>query len=283
MRTALFPRAALIFLLAAPLAAQEKGERSLELSVPPASLGQWYRPTAKHDVWLHTMFALRREMQAVSEYSALEDRSRLGQWLDRLEKDYRRIGEMVPEWRDELELELFPKMRAAKTPEALGRLQRKLAKSCEGCHREYQLVAALRYRTPDFGAVKVESSETLDEEGYPAVMRRLVMLLNRVKIASADGRWPAAQEALEALRVRLADLGESCGACHQKSGPKERILGAAAQIPLEHVQKGVAAKDARTAGRFLGEFAVNTCARCHAIHRPLARLRRLLEKAQQQP
>ncbi len=269
-----------LVLLAFPVPAEEQ---RLGLSVPPASLGQWYRPAAKRDLWLHTMFALRREMQAVSEYAALGDEERLQQWLDRLEKDYRRIGEMVPEWKDELELELFPKMRAAKSPEALGRLLRRLGRSCEGCHREYRLAAVLRHRAPDFGRVKVESSETLEEEDYDRVMQRLTRLVNRIRIASVDGRWPAAQEALEALKVRLEDLGGSCKACHRESAPQERILGVAATEPLEHVQQGLAARDVRTTGRFLGEFAVNVCARCHAVHRPLAELRRLLEKAQQEP
>jgi hypothetical protein len=35
-------------------------------------------------------------------------------------------------------------------------------------------------------------------------------------------------------------------------------------------------------GRFLGEFAVATCAHCHAIHRPLANLREALEKIEKQ-
>ncbi len=269
-----------VFLFLLPLAAAGDEERELSLRLPPASLGKWYRPANKHDVWLHTMFSLRRDMQAVSEYSALEDHQNLKVWLDRLEKDYRRIGEMVPEWKDELELQLFPRMRKADSPESLGRLQRKLAKSCEGCHREYQLTAKLRYRTPDFSGVKVESSETLDEESYQRVMRRLVMLVNRIKIASVDGRWPVAGEALEQLRVRLADLKNSCDACHEDKAPLERVLGQAVQEQLTALEVGLKKKDSHGVGRYLGELAVASCARCHAIHRPLAQLRRQLEVAQ---
>ncbi|RTZ78471.1 MAG: hypothetical protein DSZ01_05335, partial [Gammaproteobacteria bacterium] len=75
----------LLALLLLPAAAQPDDSRSITLNLPPESLGQWYRPVAKRDVWLHTMFALRREMQAVAEYSALGDSRRLGQWLERLE------------------------------------------------------------------------------------------------------------------------------------------------------------------------------------------------------
>lgn len=266
----------LLALLPFPIASLADGSRQVTLELPPESLGQWYRPQAKRDVWLHTMFALRREMQAVAEYSALEDSERLQQWLERLETDYRKIGEMVPEWQDELELELFPKMRKAGSAEELARLQRKLRKSCQGCHREYKLTAALRYRAPDFGPVKVESSESLEEEDYSTVMQRLTLLVNRVKIASVDGRRKAALDALESLRVRLADLGESCAACHRDAAPRERILGKEAAGALEHVQAGIESGDVKATGRYLGEFAVGVCADCHAIHRLQWDLRALL-------
>ena len=39
------------------------------LDEPPASLEKWYKPANERQVWLHTMFRLRREMQAISEYA----------------------------------------------------------------------------------------------------------------------------------------------------------------------------------------------------------------------
>ena len=272
------------FLLALALAAGHSllaadEEKTLSLQLPPASLEKWYRPANKRDVWLHTMFRLRREMQAVSEYAALEDSARLKKWLARLEKDYLSIGEMVPEWKDELEGGLLKKMQAAVGAgdlEALGRWQRKLGKSCQSCHAEYKLTAALRYRAPDFSAVKVESEETLEEEDYGRAMSRLSLLLNRVKIASEDGRQQAAMDALNQLEQRLADLGESCSACHKQESPRERILGAAARASLAHVRTGLEAGDQKQTGRYLGEFAVGVCADCHAIHRLQSNMRRLL-------
>ncbi|MCK5336958.1 MAG: hypothetical protein KAQ67_12390, partial [Gammaproteobacteria bacterium] len=40
-------------------------EDSVKLDTPPASLEKWYKPANKRQVWLHTMFRLRREMQAI--------------------------------------------------------------------------------------------------------------------------------------------------------------------------------------------------------------------------
>jgi len=259
------------------LAAAE--EKTLSLRLPPASLEKWYRPANKRDAWLHTMFRLRREMQAVSEYAALEDNARLKKWLARLEKDYLSIGEMVPEWKDELEDGLLKKMRAAAEAgdaDSLARWQRKLGKSCQSCHAEYKLTAALLYRAPDFSAVKVESEETMEEEDYGRVMSRLSLLLNRVKIAGEDGRQRAAMDALDQLEQRLADLGGSCAACHKQESAREIILGEEAKASLAHVRKGLETGNQKQTGRYLGEFAVGVCADCHAIHRLQSDMRRLL-------
>ena len=269
----------MLTLLASSFLVVAEEEKTLSLQLPPPSLEKWYRPANKRDVWLHTMFRLRREMQAVSEYAALEDQARLKKWLDRLEKDYLSIGDMVPEWKDELEAGLLKKMQAAAKAvdvENLARLQRKLGKSCQSCHAEYKLTAALRYRAPDFSVVKVESEETMEEEDYSRVMSRLSLLLNRVKIAGDDGRKQAAMDALDQLEQRLADLGTSCPACHKQQSSREAILGEAARAALAHVRQGLEAGDRKQTGRYLGEFAVGVCADCHAIHRLQSDMRRLL-------
>ncbi len=69
----------------------------VSLDTPPASLEQWYKPANKRQVWLHTMFRLRREMQAISEYAEQNDQAGMDKWIQRLEKDYIKIADMVPE------------------------------------------------------------------------------------------------------------------------------------------------------------------------------------------
>ncbi|WP_456406856.1 hypothetical protein [Thiolapillus sp.] len=269
----------LLLLIGSPnLFAVEK-DREVTLQLPPASLEKWYKPANKRDVWLHTMFRLRREMQAVSEYAALEEPKLLKKWLARLQKDYLSIGEMVPEWRDELEGELLEKMLKLADKgglEDLAALQRKLGKSCQSCHKEYKLSAALRYRAPDFSSVRVESEETMEEEKYGRVMSRLTLLVNRIKIASEDGRADTGVAALDDLQQRLHDLGESCSACHKEEQQRERVLGKSVQDSLGKVREGLTAGDAKQVGRHVGEFAVGVCANCHAIHRLQSDLRSLL-------
>ncbi len=254
-------------------------DRELALQLPPDSLGKWYKPANERDVWLHTMFRLRREMQAISEYAALEDAQLLKKWLARLQKDYRSIGEMVPEWKDELESELLEKMAKAADSgelEKLQTLQRRLGKSCRSCHVEYKLSAALRYRTPDFSRVLVESEETMEEEKYGRAMSRLTMLVNRIKIASEDRRADAAMTALDELQQRLLDLEGSCASCHKQERQRQHIFGQQMRVSLDKVREGIGQGNAKQVGRYIGKFAVDVCASCHAIHRSQSDLRELL-------
>ena len=247
--------------------------------MPPASLAQWYKPANQRQVWLHTMFKLRREMQAVTEYLALEDQPRLQKWAGRLREHYLGIGKMVPEWRDELEAPVVEELAAAAAAGDFGKAAgavRKLRLSCRSCHRDYRAVAAAMYRAPDFGKVAVEDSETLEMESMEDVMNRLSLLVNRMKIASEDDRMPAAADALTQLRQRLDDLGVSCEKCHSDAAPRERILGGATRLSLEHIEQGIEQNDKKSIGRNLGELAVQACARCHGVHRTLSDLKKVL-------
>lgn len=254
-------------------------EREIHLRLPPASLAQWYKPANKRHVWLHNMFKLRREMLAVSDYLALEDQARLKKWTTRLAQHYREIGEMVPEWQDELELEQMDALQKAAAQGDYKRAAstlRKLGLSCRSCHRDYRAVAAALYRSPDFSVVNVEDSETLEEEPYKRVMGRFTMLLNRIKIASEDERKQTALDSLNDLRRRFDDLGQSCESCHKDEAPKTRILGAETEKSLAALEHAIEAGEKKQAGRHLGTLAVQSCARCHSVHRTLYDIKKLL-------
>ncbi|MCK5263299.1 MAG: hypothetical protein KAJ92_06405, partial [Gammaproteobacteria bacterium] len=99
----------LIFVLAAGVVPAYAG-KAVSIDVPPASLEKWYKPANKRQVWLHTMFKLRREMQAISEYAKLNDQPGMAKWIARLEKDYNKIADMVPEWEKEIKPRLLPEL-----------------------------------------------------------------------------------------------------------------------------------------------------------------------------
>lgn len=268
----------LLFSAVPPVQADE----AVKFSLPPESLGKWYKPQNKRQVWLHTMFGLRRSMQAVSEYAALEDPARLQKWATRFVKAYTKLPQMVPEWQDEVELKWAERLQAAAEQGDFGGVAtalRKVGVSCGSCHNEYQAQVRALFRSPDFHEVKVEYAETLDEVPYPKVMEQLSTYLNRIKIAMEDGRQSAARQAAQNLETRLQDLGGNCASCHRDDpAPHERILGDPTRLRLEKLMAGIEEGDQKGTGRLLGEIGVNVCARCHSVHRTLSDLRHRLAK-----
>ncbi len=270
--------ATLFLLHETALAAEEK-----TLSLPPASLAQWYKPQNKRQVWLHTMFRLRREMLAVADYTRQEDEANLDKWVARLVKDYRSIADMVPEWKDELALDWADRLEHAATQADYVKVEharKKLENTCNSCHREFQPQAALLYRSPDFHTLEITDSTSGTPQRYPELMQALSDALNRIKIASEDGKKPTALDAMTQLQSHLVSLGTSCPQCHTDNVPRERILGPANQHTLAKLETSIRDDTTEETDKLLGEIGVAICARCHGVHRTLADMKALIAPGQ---
>jgi len=255
--------------------------REVTLNLPPASIEQWYKPANKRQVWLHTMFRLRREMQAITEYAAYEDKAHLLSWSEKFAKDYRTIGEMVPEWSDELEVDLVDRLQVmAKKGDFAGiaRVQKKIGQSCMGCHKEYRAVTAALYRGANFSAALVENSETMEELKYKESMAGLSSAMNRMVIAIADNRFDVANTAFALMGKRIADLKGSCGACHKTDKQRDYLLGTEAMSQIQKLGKLIEKKEVKASQRAIGGIAVEVCASCHSIHRTPSDLRAVIDK-----
>ncbi len=251
-------------LLLAALPAQAAGE-GLTL---PDSLAQWYKPQNKRQVFLHTMFALRRELQAVREYARDRDLQRVRSWTSKLDGHYRKIGEMVPEWKKRLDIDLLDDLNTVVASGDFARIDaaaRQLGESCGSCHEDYQALAALKYRTPDFSHIELIEGQA--DSRYPAFMKTLSLTVNRIRIAAEDGRWQAAGEAGYRLEDQLGLLSHSCIQCHQERDPYERILGGKTRKAFTDLQRAIAREDLKQLRMSLGEAAVLACARCHSVHK----------------
>ncbi len=253
---------------------------SIQFELPPASLAQWYKPVNKRQVWLHTMFRLRREMQAIESYVAEGDREYVKKWVDRLISDYSSLEEMVPEWRDELELGWLKKLKDAVNVndfEMVSLSLKKLHHSCQSCHDSYQAQTALLYRVPNYHALKISGPDQ-DEVSYPDLMEGLSLSINQVKIAIEDQRWWVARHAAERLGQQLDLLQLSCTGCHKEPQAEEQILGEERQQLLRLLGQQIERKEAKSAASTLGKSAVAICAKCHAVHRTLGELKHRFEE-----
>jgi len=238
-------------------------DRVVMVKKPPASLARWYKPENKKQVWLHNMFKLRREIQAVQYYAEHDDAEHLEKWATRFSKHYLKIGEMVPEWKNKLNMEAVSSLQNSareKRFQDIPRMLDEINKSCKSCHTNYRAVTASMYRSPDFSPIRISPSTT-----FKAHMKKLTQQINQIKIASEDGRKDIALSSLSDVRKGMHTLGKTCVNCHKKDTkeyPTDSISKAISN--LEHSLNTGTLKDQ---GQDLGALAVLACARCHGTHR----------------
>jgi len=253
---------------------------TISLGKPPASLKQWYKPENKRNVWHHNMFKLRRESQAVNEYMQEKDQPHTEKWATELVKHYKKIVDMVPEWKDELELEWAGKLQiAAKKGDfkTVKKAMKKLQTSCKGCHSDYRAQVAAIYRAPDFSKIHVvldgykEGHKKGEKTSYLDFMKILMRDINRIKIATSDNNIAKAKTSLKSVRAGITTLRTSCDNCHKTEDAKNYYLGDKTSKLLDKLEIAI---DNGKSGRVLGEFAVQACAHCHGSHRIVYDLKR---------
>lgn len=252
---------------------------TVTIKFPPASLEQWYKPANKRQVWLHTMFRLRREMQAIREYAETNDTAAMKKWIQRLDKDYNKIADMVPEWENAIkprllsELEMFAEKGDSYR---LGRTLKMIERTCDDCHTYYQPLVTAIYRSPHYDDIKIKK-EGDTSQSFEDNMEQLSESVNRLLIALDDGHKSVALEASQSLSDQLQDLGKSCNSCHKDDAyPRERILGKATQQRIATLQNNIKQDKVKDSQKLMGEIAVTVCARCHNTHRIVNDLRNAL-------
>jgi len=234
-------------------------DRVTLIKSPPASLAQWYKPENERQVWLHNMFKLRREMQAVRMYSDNKDAKHLEKWVSLLSEHYPKIGEMVPEWKKKLDMEVLINLqesaRSSRYQDVSHALD-DLSEGCESCHKDYRTSTAVMYRAPDYSLIEIGPSTS-----FKAHMEELSKQVNQVKIASEDG-------------MQINVLGETCANCHKKQDAKV-YPGDTINKTIASLGESLRTGTPRDQGRELGTLAVLACARCHGTHRLASDTRKL--------
>jgi len=233
------------------------------VKTPPIELAQWYKPENKRQVWLHNMFKLRREMQAVVFYAQKKDAQHLQQWTEQLNEHYTKITDMVPAWQKKLALETMAELKESSEENDFSSVlvQHKiLQKSCDSCHEDYQAITALTYRTPDFSNIQFTSGLSFVEH-----MDTLTRQVNQIKISTQDGNKALALSSLADLTVGMDILGSSCVECHKKD--RQAYPSEIMKKTLKSLEVSLESGTVKQQGRDLGTLAVLACARCHGTHR----------------
>ena len=263
MRWAYFIVLQFIFVLVIAGLVYKHKNNAVIIKTPPTELAQWYKPENKRQVWLHNMFKLRREMQAVQFYAETKDQEHLSKWALALNEHYLKIGEMIPKWNKKLDASTLSNLQTTvDNQDYTGVLAvvKTLQKNCDSCHSDYQAITALTYRTPDFSTIEIEPLVSFNSH-----MQALGKQVNQIKIASEDGMSELAISSLTDLKQGMQKLGQGCTDCHKKD--QKPYPSEAMKKTLLSLENSLKTGTLKEQGMELGTLAVQACARCHGTHR----------------
>ncbi len=232
------------------------------VKTPPKSLSKWYKPENKRQVWLHTMFALRREMQAVQYYAKNKDSELMKKWAGQFSEHYVKIEQMVPQWKSKLDKSALRNLQQGVEKKDYSQVLASITKlqgNCDSCHNDFQAITALTYRSADFSRLNLD-----ENTDFKTHMQLLTKQVNQVKISAQDGHTDIALNTLKALNSEMDKLGEVCSSCHKggKTYPSEQVKQSLVKLQT-HIIDG----DIKKQGMELGTVAVLACAQCHGTHR----------------
>ncbi len=251
------------------------------VKTPPAELANWYKPENKRQVWLHNMFKLRREMQAIAFYAKQKNTKHLKKWTEQLSQHYLKIADMVPSWQKKLDIKTMRALSNASNTQNYSQVithVETLQRSCDSCHDDYQAITALIYRAPDFSLFDMDkavdkkelNNNIINDESNENIslhdqMNTLTQQVNQIKISAEDGFTEQALSSLKQLNISMDKLGESCANCHKKD--KKAYPNELMSKTLVSLETALVSGSAKDQGQELGTLAVLACARCHGTHR----------------
>jgi len=249
-------------------------DKVIVIKSPPEELAKWYKPENKRQVWLHNMFKLRREMQAISLYSDLKHDQNLKKWSKDFREHYLKISTMVPSWSNKLNIEALNNLKLAVESneyETVSKSLNVLKESCNSCHNDYRAITAAKYRAPDFNNIILKDRSTFSEH-----MLKLNKNVNAIKIASSDGFKEVSIKSVNELEAAMYDLGATCLNCHKQS--KQIYPDESIKLSLTDLKNTLKSGTLKQQGRTLGTLAVQACANCHSIHRLSFDIKSILNK-----
>ena len=223
-------------------------------------------------------------MQAIAEYAeqgdpAFDNKAAMQKWIERLDRDYNKIADMVPEWEKEIKPRLIPELEMfAEKGDSyrIGKTLKMIQRTCDDCHTYYQPLVTATYRSPHYEDIKIKGLDG-ETESFEENMEQLSESVNLTLIALDDGRNGVAMQASKNLAAQLDRLGDSCSSCHKDDAyPQERILGKATRKRLDKLQANISEGRVKDSQKLMGEIAVTVCARCHNTHRIVSDLRNAL-------
>lgn len=248
---------------------------------PPASLDNLFPPKAPAPVYLLEMFGLSGPFEGIGIDLQEGDIAGAKANFDAFQKQYIKMSDMVPEWKDKFPMtpvDTLGQALASGDPAKVGPAMGQVGEVCGSCHLLFQSKVFQKYHWPDFKIVKVNDPVTNKPMAWRDYMIALATSFSGVSNDLQQGQLDKARQHFKEFSVRFKTLPAGCAACHNT--PRTYFVDPSVLAMIDQIGKAVDATppDAKTIGELMGAVGNESCMKCHFVHIPPQQTKERWEK-----
>lgn len=255
----------------------------LVVKEPPASMNKLYPPESREMRWVSQMHRISGSFGGVFVNMREQDWENAEKKAAAFVEAYEEAAKMVPEWKDEFDLEAARAFaRAVKTrdPAQIGKAAGPVGKTCHHCHEQNYVSVWTRYHWPRVSTLKITDPVDEKELEFGKYMGLLAGTFRSVTVNFGEGQYARAARAMRSLEKRYRELKSTCPKCHVTDNVKLFFVGEEAQKALAGMRRELD-RDKPDPGAFwknVGLLGREGCKKCHLTHRAFAIIQEVWEE-----
>ncbi|MBI4187798.1 MAG: hypothetical protein HY529_01175 [Chloroflexi bacterium] len=248
---------------------------------PPASLNKLFPPQSPTPVFLLGMFDLAMPFEGIGVDLGEGDIAGAKANFDAFKKQYIKMSDMVPEWKDKFPMapvNTLEQALASGDPAKVGPAMGGVGKVCGDCHAINLVKVEQKYHWPSFDNVKLTDPVTKASQSFGDYMIGLDGAFVGAAIDLQEGQLDNARKNYDAFSARFQTLSTACAACHTTA--RAYFVDPTSQSMVEQLGKALKSTppDGKAVGDLMQGIGNEICMKCHFVHLPAQTTKDLWEE-----
>lgn len=248
-------------------------ERPGSASSLPASLDALYPPKAEGPVWLLAMHGMNLPLAGIVVDLNEGDKDGMTADYERFKAEYETTAGLVPEWRDQFDMEPILALGDALKGGDAGTIMaavEKVGATCHHCHLATMVPVQQKYHWPDFKMISAHDPLSGRDLDFVGLMQMLNGTFSGIAVDLQQGQIENARRQGQAFAALFASMKETCEACHDA----ERAYYVDARVQSMVDDLGAALSEAEVDPAVVADLSrkigAENCTACHLVHLPAA-------------
>lgn len=238
---------------------------------PPASMDNFYPPTAEAPIFLFKMLEMNTPFTAIVVDLFENDFENVLVDFENFKAQYVEISKMVPEWENKFPIDVVDelgKVLETKDPGKIMPAYESVGMVCYECHITNMVKVQLKYHWGDMSTIIVQDPLTLEDIPFSQFKHYLASSAEGIGIDLQQGQLENAKMQFQAFNTRFQTLKETCQECH--STERMYYVDDETQAIIDKLGDELNKPDINMekVGRLVQGIGMGSCVPCHHVHTP---------------